>query len=197
MSRENRILLFMGSVMFASFFMMMLYMSNMDHRYVSVQKENINISKSSLVPLPPKKRIYNPFGIKNPGNELWEGSIESHNDFADFISIEHSIRAFIRILATYQNEWDLHTIEEMFLKYVSQPSHEIEWYLRKIEKDINISRHQKIDLFYDDGRIKNKEVIVELIIVISECESGNRANIKDYHIENGIKLYQEDFINQE
>lgn len=127
-----------------------------------------------------------PRGIRNnnPGNirktgDAWQGQIEFDLEFCQFINPEFGIRAMARILLNYEKHHQLHTIDELILRWAPpEDGNKTASYADFVARRMGIGRDQVINV---------KPHLFALVRAMIEFENG----IQPYDCEtisNGIVM---------
>ena len=126
-------------------------------------------------------------GLKNnnPGNikvgkEKWEGVVGHDGNFLKFKSMEYGIRALAKILLTYQNKYNLDTVEQIITKFAPRKDHNPTGkYIADVCEYMNVKKDQKINL-------SDKHILLDLINAMIHMETGRDQ--PDTVVLKGIQL---------
>ena len=129
--------------------------------------------------LPRGIRNHNPGNIRefSGGGIEWEGERATDDDpaFEEFDSPEYGIRAFGKILLTYQRKYNLKTVRGMISRWAPPFENNTEAYIKQVSAHMGVGPLQEIDL-------SSSAFLMALMI---------EAMIKH---ENGIQPYEEETI---
>ncbi|MDF7401162.1 structural protein [Proteus mirabilis] len=107
----------------------------------------------------------------NPGNlrhgEPWQGlsAQQTDKDFCQFVSPEYGIRAIYKLLQTYQNKYELNTVESIIDRYAPPNENNTAGYINRAAKDIGVSVNESIN-------VSSKPVAIALATAIVGVELG-------------------------
>ncbi|HEK1796724.1 TPA: structural protein [Proteus mirabilis] len=107
----------------------------------------------------------------NPGNirhgSKWQGLSAQQTDpsFCQFVSPEYGIRAIYKLLQTYQNKYELNTVESIIDRYAPPKENNTEGYIQRVAKELNVSTEDCVS-------VSKKEVAIALATAIVGVELG-------------------------
>ncbi|HGN2971701.1 TPA: structural protein [Proteus mirabilis] len=107
----------------------------------------------------------------NPGNirhgSKWQGLSAQQTDpiFCQFVSPEYGIRAIYKLLQTYQNKYELNTVESIIDRYAPPNENNTTGYINRAAKDIGVSVNEPIN-------VSSKPVAIALATAIVGVELG-------------------------
>ncbi|EPS1557821.1 structural protein [Proteus mirabilis] len=107
----------------------------------------------------------------NPGNirhgSKWQGlsAQQTDKDFCQFVSPEYGIRAIYKLLQTYQNKYELNTVESIIDRYAPPNENNTAGYINRAAKDIGVSVNESIN-------VSSKPVAIALATAIVGVELG-------------------------
>ncbi|HCT3785201.1 TPA: structural protein [Proteus mirabilis] len=107
----------------------------------------------------------------NPGNirhgSKWQGlsAQQTDKDFCQFVSPEYGIRAIYKLLQTYQNKYELNTVESIIDRYAPPNENNTTGYINRAAKDIGVSVNAPIN-------VSSKSVAIALATAIVGVELG-------------------------
>ncbi|EPL8342625.1 structural protein [Proteus mirabilis] len=107
----------------------------------------------------------------NPGNirhgSKWQGlsAQQTDKDFCQFVSPEYGIRAIYKLLQTYQNKYELNTVESIIDRYAPPNENNTVGYINRAAKDIGVSVNEPIN-------VSSKPVAIALATAIVGVELG-------------------------
>lgn len=107
----------------------------------------------------------------NPGNirhgSKWQGlsAQQTDKDFCQFVSPEYGIRAIYKLLQTYQNKYELNTVESIIDRYAPPNENNTAGYINRAAKDIGVSVNEPIN-------VSSKPVAIALATAIVGVELG-------------------------
>lgn len=107
----------------------------------------------------------------NPGNirhgSKWQGlsAQQTDKDFCQFVSPEYGIRAIYKLLQTYQNKYELNTVESIIDRYAPPNENNTSGYINRAAKDIGVSVNESIN-------VSSKPVAIALATAIVGVELG-------------------------
>ncbi|HEK0725549.1 TPA: structural protein [Proteus mirabilis] len=107
----------------------------------------------------------------NPGNirhgSKWQGlsAQQTDKDFCQFVSPEYGIRAIYKLLQTYQNKYELNTVESIIDRYAPPNENNTAGYINRAAKDIGVSVNSPIN-------VSSKPVAIALATAIVGVELG-------------------------
>ena len=103
----------------------------------------------------------NPFNIRVNNRNRWIGKAPSRGPFEAFTSLDHGIRAGIKLLINYQNDYGLKTIEQIIYKFAPPFENNTEEYVRWVSEKTGIPRDQPIDLLYQNTMVLVCKYMIE------------------------------------
>lgn len=128
-------------------------------------------------------QVATPRGIRNnnPGNiedrgTPWRGYVGSDGRFIIFDQAENGIRAIARILKTYNDKYQVNTLQKIIERWAPPFENDTEAYIRHAERELKISRHVPI----------GEQHKAALIKVIIKHENGQQP-YSDKVIHDGIR----------
>lgn len=107
----------------------------------------------------------------NPGNirhgSKWQGlsAQQTDKDFCQFVSPEYGIRAIYKLLQTYQNKYELNTVESIIDRYAPPNENNTAGYINRAARDIGVSVNEPIN-------VSSKPVAIALATAIVGVELG-------------------------
>lgn len=107
----------------------------------------------------------------NPGNirhgSKWQGLSAQQIDpsFCQFVSPEYGIRAIYKLLQTYQNKYELNTVESIIDRYAPPNENNTAGYINRAARDIGVSVNEPIN-------VSSKPVAIALATAIVGVELG-------------------------
>lgn len=107
----------------------------------------------------------NPFNIRNNKNNNWQGKLELNESFEAFKTLDHGIRAGIKLLINYQSLYGLKTIEEIIYRFAPPFENNTEHYINWLCENTGHKRDEPINL-------KNEEILVPFCSYIIQMETG-------------------------
>lgn len=113
----------------------------------------------------------NPFNIRQNNNNHWVGKVESntnHNGFEQFISMKYGIRAGLKLLINYYNNYELNTIDKIITKFAPPTENDTEGYIKFVCAKTGYAHDQVIDL-------NNKTTLLSVAKAILKMESNMNA----------------------
>jgi hypothetical protein len=88
----------------------------------------------------------NPFNIRNNHLNKWQGKINSNEPFEKFETLDHGIRAGIKLLMNYQSNYGLMTIEDIVYRFAPPFENDTENYINWMCKNTGFDRNHLINL---------------------------------------------------
>ena len=129
---------------------------------------NGNLQTTGGASLPVGVRNNNPLNIRVSSN-TWLGKIPSNNAFEKFTSLEYGIRAGVKNLLTYYNNYQLRTISQIITKWAPPTENDTSNYIKSVATKMGIASTSVLLL--------NKNTFASLVSAMSEIELGKQYGI--------------------
>lgn len=111
----------------------------------------------------------NPFNIRRNINNDWVGKVNDNTGpFEQFISMKYGIRAGLKLLINYYNNYELNTIEKIITKFAPPTENDTEGYIKFVCAKTGYAHDQVIDL-------NNKTTLLSVAKQILKMESNINA----------------------
>lgn len=136
-------------------------------------------SSSSSAPL--GIRNNNPLNIRVSGNN-WLGKIPSENAFEKFESMKYGIRAAVKNLQTYYNNYGLKTVKDIISRWAPSNENDTNTYIRVVCSYMGIEPDTEI--FYDGTQF------ADLVSAMSVVENGQKYKIDASEVYSVIKEFK-------
>lgn len=134
--------------------------------------------------LPRGIRNNNPGNIKR-SNDPWQGlaTIQNDDKFFQFKTMAYGIRALARTLITYQDKYDIRTVEQFVARYAPASENDVDNYIGVVSREAKI--HKKVKLNFH-----NYEDLEPIVRGILRMENGViwKKYIRQGDIDEGLRL---------
>lgn len=120
-------------------------------------------------------RLNNPLNIRKSSNQ-WDGKVipSSDEEFEEFATIEHGIRAAIKIIRTYVLKHGCRTMNDIIKRWAPPSENNTERYINFVEVHTGINRYKEID-------ITNEREIAAILQAMTMMEIGRELPILVYY----------------
>lgn len=120
-------------------------------------------------------RLNNPLNIRKSSNK-WDGKVipSSDEEFEEFATIEHGIRAAIKIVHTYVRKHGCRTIEDIVKRWAPPSENNTKRYIDFVEARTGINRYNEID-------ITDKREVSAILQAMTMMEVGRELPILVYY----------------
>lgn len=123
--------------------------------------------------------INNPFNIRANASNKWTGkTTKTGAAFESFDKLENGVRAGIKILKTYFEKYNLHTVKDIISRFAPNNENDTENYINFVSKQVGVTPDQHLT--------GDKETMRKLSKAICKMENGYNLTDQDY--EAGFKL---------
>lgn len=135
-------------------------------------KEEANTLKEKIM-VQFKSNTNNPFNIRANEDNNWNGKTTLPGAaFESFDTIEHGIRAGIKILKTYFEKYDLNTVSGIISRFAPDTENNTKAYIDFVSKKLGVDPYETLS---DD-----KETLWELSQAVCAMENGYQLNREEY-----------------
>jgi hypothetical protein len=108
----------------------------------------------------------NPFNIRRNDNNPWVGKVKDNKDpFEKFIEMKYGIRAGLKLLINYYNNYGLNTIESIITKFAPPTENDTDNYIKFVCSKTGYCHDQLISL-------NNKTTLLSVAKSILKMESN-------------------------
>ena len=120
-------------------------------------------------------RLNNPLNIRKSSNK-WDGKVipSSDEEFEEFATIVHGIRAAIKIVQTYVRKHGCRTIEDIIKRWAPPSENNTKRYIDFVEARTGINRYNEID-------ITDKREVAAILQAMTIIEVGRELPILVYY----------------
>jgi len=135
----------------------------------------------------------NYFGLRQPGkNQCWNGSNGiTARGYAIFHDEAFAVRAVIVILRDYQLRKKATNLYKMMIRYAPYDDGNDPWeYAELIAGKLGIKPRDPIALFDEDGWIRDRKILTEILKTIARKEEG--IILKNNLILDGLRIYEKE-----
>jgi hypothetical protein len=123
----------------------------------------------------------NPFNIRRDDNNKWVGKVPDNTaSFESFDTMEHGIRAGLKLLQNYQGKFGLNTIRAIVYKFAPPIENRTTQYVEEVCRMTGFGPNKGLDL-------TDKDTLLKLASAIIYMETGTYINILE-------KVYNQYFI---
>lgn len=120
-------------------------------------------------------RLNNPLNIRKSSSK-WDGKVipSSDEEFEEFATIEHGIRAAIKIVHTYVRKHGCRTMEDIIKRWAPPSENNTKRYIDFVEARTGINRYNEID-------ITDKREVSAILQAMTMMEVGRELPILVYY----------------
>lgn len=144
-------------------------------------------------------RLKNPLNVKAPRTPYWQGQIgRDSRGHAKFKSPAHGVRAAALLLRTYWRRHRLRTVAAILSRWApvtdsvgslpGAPANSPKEYAEFVEKRTGLHPMEALEMFWEDGTIRDKTQLKKLLKAMAEYEIGAGFNLHDKTINQGLDL---------